>query len=168
MKALWLMVAATSMLVFASVASKRPKPAVHRRLDAERMRQAVETLMSRGYAGGILFLDVEGDDRFLQLRQEMTREGPATLRCDFPLTEWSRGYYPQVLSYVQAHSLKYREIEGASEVRVAGNAPDRTLVIEFGSDTTAALTFVDSVLRRVFEVDPVTHVSATFSDVSPI
>ncbi len=141
------------------------KPAVHKNLDAARMRAMIEMLYFRGYDGAILFIEVSGDDRFVQLRKLVRAQGDVTLRCDFPLVQWSEPYYEQVKGYLDSAGIAYRDSAGPTDLTVYGTTPPRTLIITFGNEVDTAAQFVDHVFKRIFSVDPATRAVATVENV---
>lgn len=167
MKLLLAVVIVAGLLVLIRLLAGPPRPAVHSGLDPTRMRGMIEMLYYRGYDGGMLFIEVRGDDRFLQLRKHIQAKGDVSLRCDFPLVAWSERYYESVREYLDGARIAYRDSVGPTDLAVHGQPPQRTLVISLGSDVGTAAQFVEHVFRDIFGVDPVTHAVATVENVDP-
>jgi hypothetical protein len=167
MKVLLLLGVVAILLAFVGRLAGPPKPAVHAELDQARMRGMIEMLYYRGYDGGILFIEVKGDDRFLQIRKQILAKGSISLRCDFPLVRWSEQYYNKIRAYLDAVGIEYADSAGVTDLAVHGPVPPRTLVISLGSDINVAAQFVDHVFREIFAVDPATRAAATVENVDP-
>jgi len=166
MKALLTIVGVLVFVLLLLTLLPQSPPAVHAQLDSARMRALIDALYSRGYDGGMLFLRVRGDTRFVQLRKEIRAPGSVVLRCDFPLVSWSEPYYSDVKRYLDSAAVSYSDVLGGSDVPML-EAPERTLVIALGEDPTVTEKFVDHVFRNVFLVDPASRVFGTLESVSP-
>lgn len=167
MKIFLAVVSVAILLALVRFMSGPPRPAIHSDLDSKRMRGMIEMLYHRGYDGGILFIEVRGDDRFLQIRKQIRAKGDVSLRCDFPMVAWSEQYYGRVREYLDSAGVAYRDSVGPTDLEVLGQTPQRTLVISLGSDVDVAVQFVDHVFRVIFNVDPVAQAVATVENVDP-
>lgn len=167
MKILLAIIGVAVVLVLGRLLLGPPKPATHSELDSKKMRAMIEMLYYRGYDGGILFVEVRGDDRFLQLRKQIRAKGDVSLRCDFPTVAWSEPYYEKVKEYLDGAGISYRDSFGPTDLSVHGPPPQRTLVITFGNNVDTAAQFVNHVFRAVFNVDPFTRAVATVENVDP-
>ena len=144
-------------LAYLLIGPRQTGPALRRELSPAVIRMLAETLYHQGFERGMLFVYVEGDPRFVQFVKLLVPNGKARLRSDFPLVSWSKPYYEQVRTLLDARGLEYREVTDSTNIPMQGGIPARSLVIDFGSDVDAAAGYVRAVFSEIYGVDPQTR-----------
>lgn|GEM_PF-6900271 len=90
----WLLIIAAIVLVAYLLFLRRPKPIRYRGLTAADLPRWLESLMSQGGDGALLFIHHEDSDRFVQFAKYLAPR--RTVCFAFPDAPWSRSYYSAV------------------------------------------------------------------------
>jgi hypothetical protein len=136
-------------------------PYKHRNLAQDELKEFLKVLLHRGYDRGFLCIKVPRRKEFLQFSKYIGGTKAVGLQFDFPLAEWSKGYYGALGGILDREGIQYeRQATGEEGV------PEFTLV-DFERDLATALKLAKLVLQEVFKLDENDPVDAYFHNVSP-
>ena len=136
-------------------------PFKHRRLDKEKLRRLLRTLLYRGFDSGHLIVSVSKTEKFVQFAKYVVGPNKVGLRMDFPDAPWSREYFDDVREFLSSTGQTF-EIEetGRDDTR-------RFLTIDFSQDVDRAGTIASTILRDVFGADTERDCYAQLDGVRP-
>jgi hypothetical protein len=153
----WLLVAAAVLLGAVAFRHFGSKPARHRGQRAEQFERFLTTLELGGRDGGLLFIEHEGSECFVQFVKLGDDPNDRTsLSLGFPDAPWSRTYYPAVREALTAVGIPLTESQGATGMqfleadhlsvpRAAEAARRCFAAMEVGSDARFTLHFAGTV-----------------------
>lgn len=114
----WLLVAAALMLGVAALWHFGSKPARHRRRRADQFELFLTTLEMGGRDGGLLFIEHEGSERFVQFVKVGDDPNDRTsLRLGFPDAPWSHSYFEPVREALITAGFPLAESQGTTGMR---------------------------------------------------
>ena len=86
------------------------RPRRYRNVQVGELARFIQTLLKRGYQGGLLILETKtsrSDRRFLQFSKYIREDGRAGLEFGFPNAPWSRAYYDALRRELDAKGVAF-------------------------------------------------------------
>jgi hypothetical protein len=144
----WLIVTAivvVGLLLFMWRHGRRPYR--YKNVEASHLKRFMETLLNRGYQGGLLILETKDngrEGRFLQFAKYIHGDGHSGLEFGFPLAPWSRPYYAALRKNLETDGVKFRlEDTGRQDT-------EQFLLVDLGKDMRIAQRVADIAIETVF------------------
>lgn len=140
------------------------RPYRHRGVYPDRIELFLQTLLKRGFDGGVLVFEVmerSKTRRFIQFAKRITAPGVIGIEFGFPNAPWSRQYFEPMCNSLASAGFS---------VRVTQTGRDDTsafLTVNLGSDLSAAVRLVDVALKQVLRVTESARIDALLTHVSP-
>ncbi len=139
------------------------RPYRYKNIQRNKLARFLETLLHRGYQGGLLILETKrsGPERkFLQFSKYIGQDGRAGLEFGFPLAVWSRPYYDVLRKELEAEGIRFQLHDTGRQDTL------QFLVVDIGPDVALAQRVADLAVHTVFGS---THSSfqAFYQNVSP-
>jgi hypothetical protein len=135
-------------------------PVSHRTTPAE-LGPFLEALLRRGHNGARMFVDVPGEQEYLQFTKYIASPGRFGLEMAFPDAGWSRQSYANVRRFLSTQQLPLREERTGRPDTVA------FLNVDFARDVDRAAEVAAALLSEHLQVAPNRRVVVRLLDISP-
>ena len=113
----------------------------------ETIERPIKDLLSRGYDGAFLTIDISSSKYFLQLRKYIKAPGDYGIKLCFPNAKWSNKFFNKLIAFCDRRVVEY------TITKENTNEPLEFLLIDFVKDIEKAHKCVKEILLDIFEVD---------------
>lgn len=113
----------------------------------ETIRRPINDLLTRGYDGGFLIIDVSGKQCFLQLRKYVKTSRDYGIELAFPKAKWSDELFDSVIHFCDINNFHY----SLSKKESKEDELD-FLYIDFGQDISKAHNCVKRIFSEILGV----------------
>jgi hypothetical protein len=133
----------------------------HRRVRLADLDRFLGALLTRGFNGGLVVIEIPKTPLFLQFSKYVLKDGRVGLQLDFPVAPWSEKYYDRLKQELDKNGVYYT----SQETRAHGVR--EFLMVDVKQSIGDAATLARTVFHSVFGMSEDTLVTVYFSGVSP-